>query len=239
MDKVYMLAFGSHPDDVELSCSGTIIKHTSAGDRAAVIDLTRGELGTRGTVQTRNEEAQNASRIMNLTARENLDLPDGFFTSSEQNLLAVIGKIRKYKPSIVLCNAMHDRHPDHAKGSSLVSDACFLSGLIKIKTREENQEQEPWRPTAVYHYIQDRYIQPSFLVDITGFIEQKMECIRAYKTQFHNPGSSEPQTYISSPLFLNSIHDRAAEFGRIIGVGYAEGFVSERLFGVNSLKSLI
>jgi len=234
-DKVDILAFGSHPDDVELSCSGTIISHIAAGFRVAVVDLTEGELGTRGSAETRKKESEAASSIMRIHYRENLGFKDGFFMNDEAHQLKVIEMIRKFRPEIVLCNALHDRHPDHGRGSRLVSDSCFLSGLVKIK----GENQAPWKPRAVYHYIQDRYIQPSFVIDISGFIQQKMDCIKAYSTQFYDPSSKEPETYISSPAFLTSIVSRNAEFGRLIGVEHAEGFTAERLFGVKDMLSII
>lgn len=240
MPKLHILAFGAHPDDVELSCSGTLLKHLALGHQVGIIDLTRGELGTRGTSKTRDLETKNATSIMRIRYRENLSLKDGFFKNDEAHQLKITSAIRTYQPDIVLCNALDDRHPDHGRAAHLVSDSCFLSGLLKIKTRDaEGNKQLPWRPRLVLHYIQDRYCTPSFLVDISGYMKVKMEAIRAYKTQFFNPDSKEPGTYISSPVFLNSLENRAAEFGRIIGVDYAEGFTCERIFGVNDLNTLI
>lgn len=239
-EKVKILAFGAHPDDVELSCSGTLIKHVAMGDKVAIVDLTYGELGTRGSKESRMQESDRAAGIMQVSFRECLAFKDGFFKNDEEHQKKIIEVIRKYRPDIVLCNAFHDRHPDHGRGSSLVSDSCFLSGLSKITTFDANQTIQPaWRPSAVYHYIQDRYLAPSFLVDISGFMEKKMEAIKAYKTQFYDVDSKEPATYISNPKFLDNITSRAAEFGRIIGVDYAEGFTSERLFGVQNLNVLI
>ena len=237
--KLDILAFGSHPDDVELSCMGTLLKHLAAGHKAGIIDLTRGELGTRGTPETRDQEAADSARIAGLHARENLRFADGFFAHDNAHLLAVIGKIRKYQPAIVLANAVYDRHPDHGKGSRLVSEACFLAGLAKIETHHDGEPQKPWRPQHVYHYIQDRAMQPDFVVDISGFWEKKLDCIRAFRTQFFDPNSAEPSTYISSPEFMDFLEARAKEMGHTIGVTHGEGFVKERQLGVGLLTDLI
>jgi bacillithiol biosynthesis deacetylase BshB1 len=238
--KVHILAFGAHPDDVELSCSGTLISHVIAGYPVAVADLTRGELGTRGTVATREKEAAEAAKIMGIQHRENLGFKDGFFKNDEEHQRAIVRIIRKYQPEYILCNAVHDRHPDHGRGSSLISDSCFLSMLRKVETKDDQGNEQPiWKPKAVYHYIQDRYIHPSFVVDISGHVEQKLACIRAYKTQFYDPASSEPETYISSPAFLESVIGRDAMFGKTIGTTHAEGFTSERLFGVKKFNDLL
>jgi len=240
MYKTDILAFGAHPDDVELSCSGTLAKHAAAGHRIAIADLTRGELGTRGSVASRDAESKEATRIIGALYRENLNLKDGFFKNDEQHQLAVIRIIRKYQPDIILCNAISDRHPDHGRASALVSECCFLSGLVKIETKDEaGQQQQPWKPRNIYHYIQDRYHTPAFVVDISGFMEHKMNSIQAYKTQFYDPKSNEPATYISSPEFLMSIKNRDAEFGRLTGVAFAEGFTAERIVGVRSLHDLL
>lgn len=236
--KVDILAFAAHPDDVELSAAGTLIKHIKQGKKAALVDLTQGELGSRGTIETRYEEAEAASQILGLNARLNLKMEDGFFTHSQENLLKIIEQIRYFKPEIVLCNAVDDRHPDHGRAAKLVSEACFLSGLRKIETGHDENKQEPHRPKAVYHYIQDRYIQPDFVVDVTDFVEQKLQAIRAYKTQFYDPQSKEPQTPISGEEFFDFLRGRMAEFGRSIGVKYAEGFTVERVPGVESLFDL-
>lgn len=237
--KLDILAFGAHPDDIELGCSGTIAKEISLGKKVGIIDLTRGELGTRGTVEIRNAEAAKAAEILGISARENLDMRDGFFINDEEHQMKVIQMIRKYRPEIVICNAIEDRHIDHGKGSKLVSDACFLSGLRQIKTEVNGEAQEAWRPKVVYHYIQWKHIEPDFVVDITGFMDMKMESILAYGSQFYNPDSCEPESPISSKNFLNSVKYRAQDLGRIIGTEYAEGFTVERYLAVNSLGNLI
>lgn len=236
--KLDILAFGAHPDDVELGCSGTIAKEISLGKKVGIIDLTRGELGTRGSVEIRNAESAKASEILGVSARENLDMRDGFFINDEAHQLKIIQMIRKYRPEIVLCNAIRDRHIDHGKGSKLVSDACFLSGLRKIETTYDGSTQEAWRPKVVYHYIQWENITPDFVVDITGFQDQKTASILAYSSQFYSEDSKEPVTPIATKNFLESIHYRSQDFGRIIGVEYAEGFTAERYLAVNSLGDL-
>jgi bacillithiol biosynthesis deacetylase BshB1 len=237
--KLDILAFGAHPDDVELGCSGTIAKEISLGKKVGIIDLTRGELGTRGSVEIRNNESEVAAKILGVSIRENLDMRDGFFLNDEIHQLKIIEIIRKYKPEIVLCNAIDDRHIDHAKGSNLVSDACFLSGLVKIETSIDGIQQTAWRPKLVYHYIQWKNIEPDFVVDITGFIDKKEASILAYGSQFYNPNSKEPETPIATKNFLESIHNRSRELGRLIGTEYAEGFTVERYLAVNSLGDLI
>jgi bacillithiol biosynthesis deacetylase BshB1 len=237
--KLDILAFGAHPDDVELGCSGTIAKEIFLGKKVGIIDLTRGELGTRGSVEIRNNESEAAAKILGVSIRENLDMRDGFFLNDESHQLRIIEIIRKYKPEIVLCNAIDDRHIDHAKGSKLVSDACFLSGLVKIETSIDGIQQEAWRPKLVYHYIQWKNIEPDFVVDITGFIDKKEASILAYGSQFYNPNSEEPETPIATKNFLESIHNRSRELGRLIGTEYAEGFTVERYLAVNSLGDLI
>ncbi len=236
--KVDILAFGAHPDDVELSASATLLKHIQQGKKVALVDLTPGELGSRGTIETRYEEASAASKILGIEDRVNLKMADGFFEHSQENLLKIVEQIRHFKPEIVLANAVEDRHPDHGKGSKLVSDACFLAGLVKIKTSLNGEDQLPHRPKVVYHYIQDRYIKPDFVVDVTGFEEQKFESIRAYKTQFFDPNSTEPQTPISGKEFFEFLRGRMSEFGRAIGVQYAEGFTVERFVGIDSFFDL-
>ncbi|WP_417290143.1 bacillithiol biosynthesis deacetylase BshB1 [Corallibacter sp.] len=233
--KLDILAIGAHPDDVELGCGATIAKEIANGKKVGIIDLTRGELGTRGTAETRKEEAENAAKILGVSVRENLGFADGFFVNDKEHQLAIIKMIRKYQPEIVLCNAIDDRHIDHGKGSKLVSDACFLSGLIKIETSEDKKSQEPWRPKHVYHYIQWKHIEPDFVVDISEFIDVKMKAVMAYKTQFYNPDEKGPQTPISSKNFTDSINYRARDLGRLVGVEYAEGFTVERYVSVNSL----
>lgn len=237
--KLDILAFGAHPDDVELGCSGTIAKEISLGKKVGIIDLTRGELGTRGTAETRDAEAAEASRILGVHVRENLNFRDGFFLNDEAHQLEIIKMIRRYQPEIVLCNAIKDRHIDHGKGSKLVSDACFLSGLSKIETELNGQKQTHFRPKLVYHYIQWQNIEPDFVVDISGFMDVKMESVRAYKTQFYNPNSNEPTTPITSKNFLNSVEYRAMDLGRLVGVEYAEGFTAERYLTINSLSNLM
>jgi bacillithiol biosynthesis deacetylase BshB1 len=236
--KLDILAFGAHPDDVELGCSGTIAKEVSLGKKVGIIDLTRGELGTRGSVAIRNEESAKASEILGVTVRENLDMRDGFFVNDEAHQLKVIQAIRKYQPDVVLCNAITDRHIDHGKGSKLVSDACFLSGLIQIKTELNGEAQQAWRPKLVYHYIQWQTIEPDFAVDISGFMDKKMDSVLAYGSQFYDPNSKEPVTPITSKNFLNSVIYRAQDLGRLVGVEYAEGFTVERYLTVNSLGDL-
>ena len=237
--KLDILAFGAHPDDVELGCAATIAKEISLGKKVGIIDLTRGELGTRGSAEIRDTEATNAAEILGITVRENLKFRDGFFINDEAHQREIIKMIRKYKPEIVLCNAIDDRHIDHAKGSKLVSDACFLSGLPKIETTLEGNLQEAWRPKLVYHYIQWKNIQPDFVVDVTGFMEIKMESILAYSSQFYNPNANEPETPITSKNFLESVKYRAQDLGRLIGTEYAEGFTVERCLAVNSLENLL
>ena len=236
--KLDILAFGAHPDDVELGCSGTIAKEVSLGKKVGIIDLTRGELGTRGSVEIRNSESAKASRILGVLVRENLDMRDGFFVNDEAHQLKVIEMIRKYQPEIVLCNAVADRHIDHGKGSKLVSDACFLSGLVKIETELNGEKQQAWRPKVVYHYIQWQNIEPDFVVDISGYMDKKMESVLAYGSQFYDPNSKEPVTPITSKNFLDSIKYRAEDLGRLVGVAYAEGFTTERYLAVNSLGDL-
>ncbi|MBN2867749.1 MAG: bacillithiol biosynthesis deacetylase BshB1 [Flavobacteriaceae bacterium] len=236
--KADILAFGAHPDDVELGAGATIAKETANGKTVVIVDLTKGELGTRGTEHTRKAEAEAAKDILGVAARENLGFADGFFTNDKQHQLEVIKMIRKYQPEIVLCNAIDDRHIDHGKGSKLVSDACFLSGLVKIETEIEGKPQGKWRPKQVYHYIQWKNIEPDFVVDVSEFIDIKMKSVLAYKTQFYNPDSKEPQTPISSKNFTDSIIYRARDLGRLINSEYAEGFTVERFAAVNSLFDL-
>ena len=237
--KLDILAFGAHPDDVELGCAGTIAKEISLGKKVGIIDLTRGELGTRGSAQTRDEEATEAARILGVSVRENLNFRDGFFINDEAHQLEIIKIIRKYQPEIVLCNAINDRHIDHGKGSKLVSDACFLSGLSKVETELNGEKQTHYRPKLVYHYIQWQNIEPDFVVDISGFMDVKMESVKAYKTQFYDPNSKEPTTPITSKNFLNSIEYRAMDLGRLVGLEHAEGFTVERYLTVNSLTDLM
>lgn len=233
--QLHILAFAAHPDDVELAASGTLIKHIQMGYQCGIVDLTRGELGTRGNSEFREAEANESTKIMGLSARENLDLGDGFFEINEESLLAVITQIRKYRPSIVLANAETDRHPDHGRAAALVSRACFLSGLPKIVT----EGHPAHRPQAVYHYIQDRFQKPNLIVDISDVFEQKMQAIKAFKTQFYDPNSTEPNTPISGKDFMEFLSARATEYGRTIGTKYGEGFTTERTLGTNSLIHLL
>lgn len=237
--KLDILAFGAHPDDVELGCSGTIAKEVSSGKTVGIIDLTRGELGTRGSVEIRDQEAALAAEILGISVRENLNMRDGFFVNDEAHQLEIIKRIRKYRPEIVICNAIEDRHIDHGKGSKLVSDACFLSGLRKIETEHEGVFQEAWRPKVVYHYIQWKNIEPDFVVDISEFIDKKAQSILAYASQFYSENSNEPMTPIATKNFLESIHYRTQDFGRLVGVDYAEGFTTERYVAVKRLGDLI
>jgi len=237
--KLDILAIGAHPDDVELGCGATIAKEVANGKKVGIIDLTRGELGTRGTAQTRDQESNDAANILVVSSRTNMNFRDGFFINDEQHQLEIIKKIRMYQPDIVLCNAIDDRHIDHGKGSKLVSDACFLSGLLKIETMDIGGEmQKPWRPKQVYHYIQWKNLEPDFVVNISAFMDKKMDAVLAYKTQFYDAKSKAPETPISSKNFTDSVKYRARDLGRLIGVEYAEGFTVERYVAVDSLYDL-
>ncbi len=236
--KLDILAFGAHPDDVELGCGGTIAKEIANGKKIGIIDLTKGELGTRGDSKTRDKESSDASKILGLEIRENLGFRDGFFINDEIHQLEVIKMIRKYKPEIVLCNAQDDRHIDHPKGAELVSDACFLSGLRKIITKLNGSNQSEWRPENVYHYIQWKNSSPDFLIDISGFIEKKLQAIQAYSSQFFNPNSNEPETLISNKNFISNVINRSADLGRLINVEHAEGFTSKKSIGISHLHDL-
>ncbi len=240
--KLELLAFGVHPDDIELSCAGTLLVEKSNGKKVGIVDLTKGELGTRGTGDTRKEEAEKSAQILGVDVRENLEMADGFFTNDEENQRKIIKVLRKYRPEIILCNALEDRHPDHGRSAGLVNDAVFLSGLQKIKTTgEKNDEQEAWRPKYIFHYIQDRYFKPDFVIDVSEVFDKKIEAIGAFSTQFFNSGLSdkEPQTYVSTPEFLESIINRSKMFGKMIGVKYAEGFISKKMIGVKSFDAFI
>ncbi len=241
MIKLDILVLPPHPDDAELYCSGTIAKHLAMGKKVGIADLTQGELGTRGTVAIRQEEATRAATVLNLTIRENIGLPDGYFVNDDWHQRQVIKVIRKYQPEIVITSAISDRHPDHARAAQLVESACFYAGLRKIKTASaDDTEQQAWRPKMVLNFIQDTYLKPDILIDITEYWPQKVACVREYKSQFYNPDwADEPQTYISSPAFMEVADARAREFGRAIQVKYAEGFTSKRLLGVNNLFDLI
>ena len=237
--KLDILAFGAHPDDVELGCAGTLAKEISLGKSVGIIDLTQGELGTRGSAVIRHQEATKAKELLGIAIRENLKMRDGFFVNDEAHQLQVIQMLRKYQPDIVLCNAIDDRHIDHAKGAKLVSDACFLSGLRKIETSLNGVQQEAWRPKVVYHYIQWKNIEPDFVVDITDFMDIKMKAIMAYDSQFYNPDTKEAVTPIATKNFLESIQYRSQDLGRLIGTDFAEGFTTERYVAVSSLGDLI
>lgn len=237
--KIDILAIGIHPDDVELSCSGTIAKHIALGKKVGILDLTRGELGTRGNAELRTKEANEAAIILGVSFRTQLNLKDCFFENNEENQKKIIEIIRKHQPEIILCNAISDRHPDHGRASKLVSDSSFYSGLIKIETHTDNKIQQAWRPKAVYHYIQDQYIHPDFVIDISEFIDIKHKAIMAYSSQFYNPSSNEPETPISSKHFIESVNSKMSILGRDIGVKFAEGFTVNRYPGINSLFDLV
>jgi bacillithiol biosynthesis deacetylase BshB1 len=240
MMKLDLLAFGAHPDDVELSCAGVLALEKKRGRTTGIIDLTRGELGTRGTAETREQEAADSAKILGVDVRENLDMADGFFDNDRAHQLQVIRVLRKYRPEIVLCNAPEDRHPDHGRAAKLVAESCFLSGLSKIKTEVDGKDQESWRPKYVLNYIQDRYLKPDFVVDVTEVFDQKLESMKAFKTQFFSEQAPEgPVTYISTPGFLDSVVYRYKMFGKMIGVQYAEGFISVKTVGLHSLDALI
>ena len=238
VNKVDILAIGAHPDDVELSCGGTLAKHIKEGRKVAIVDLTEGELGSRGTVTTRYEEAADAAKILGVVERKNIQLPDGFFAEDQDSLTRLIRQIRYFQPEIVLANAPSDRHPDHGRGSSLIARACFLAGLRKIDTSYNEEPQKAWRPKAVYHYIQDYLLVPDFVVDVSDFVETKFAAIKAYKTQFYDPNSKEPETPISGEDFFEFLRGRMIQYGRPIGVQYAEGFIADRYLGVDDLFDL-
>lgn len=236
--KLDILAFGAHPDDVELGCGATIAKEISLGKKVGIVDLTRGELGTRGSAEIRDMEAAKAAEILGVSVRENLNFRDGFFLNDEKHQLEIIKMIRKYQPEIVLCNAIDDRHIDHAKGSKLVSDACFLSGLRRIETSLEEVNQAEWRPKLVYHYIQWKNIEPDFVVDVSEFMQTKLDAVMAYSSQFYDPNSKEPVSPIATKNFTESVEYRAKDLGRLVFAEYAEGFTVERYVAVNSLADL-
>lgn len=239
--KLDILVFGAHPDDAELGAGATIAKEVANGKKVGIVDLTRGELGTRGTAEIRDKEAAKAAEILGVAIRENLEFSDGFFINDREHQLEVIKMIRKYRPDTVLCNAIDDRHIDHSKGSKLVSDACFLSGLIKIDTKFSGEDtwQEAWRPKLVHHYIQWKNLEPDFVVDVSEYIDIKEKAIKAYASQFYDPNSDEPETPISSKNFTDSVIYRARDLGRMVGVAYGEGFTTERFVAVKNLDSLI
>jgi N-acetylglucosamine malate deacetylase 1 len=237
--KLDIVAIGVHPDDVELSCAGVLLVEKANGKKTGIIDLTQGELGTRGTAATRLIEATEAAKILGVDVRENLKMADGFFQNDEAHQRILIAAIRKYQPEIVLCNAPTDRHPDHGRSAKLVADACFLSGLQKIETTHNGKAQQQWRPKYVFNYVQDKMLQPDFVIDVTAVFEKKLDSIRAYGTQFYSADSKEPQTYISTPNFLESVIYRHKWFGKIIGVEYAEGFITDKMIGFSSFDSFI
>jgi bacillithiol biosynthesis deacetylase BshB1 len=233
--KLDILVLAAHPDDAELGCGGTIAKHIALGHRVGIVDITRGELGTRGTPQLREKEALDSARILGVSTRESLNLPDGFFQNTKEHQISVIRAIRKYRPQIVLANAVYDRHSDHGRAAELVTDASFLSGLVKVETQEDGVPQEAWRPSVIYHYIQSQLIAPDIIVDVSDHWAKKMEAIAAFKTQFYDPANTEPETYISNPGFLKLVESRGIEFGHAIGVKYGEGYTVRRFIGIRSL----
>lgn len=240
--KLDVLAIGVHPDDVELSCSGVLLVEKSLGKKTGILDLTRGELGTRGSAETRDKESADSAKVLGVEVRENLGLADGFFENTPENKIKIIRVIRKFQPDVILCNSLDGRHPDHGRAAKLVEDAAFLSGLRKIKTIDDDgKQQEAWRPAYVLHYLQDYYYTPSFVLDISEVIDQKVEAIKCYRSQFFSTdyNNDEPQTYISTPQFLNTILGRSAEFGHLIGVKHAEAFVTRKITGLKNLDSLI
>lgn len=240
MLKLDILVLPVHPDDAELGCAGTILKHLALGHKVGIVDLTRGELGTRGTAEIRDKESAKSAEILGLTIRENLALPDGFFENTKEHQLKVIEAIRKYQPEIVITNAYHDRHPDHGRANRLVEDAAFLAGLRRIETSINGQPQQEWRPKQLLHFIQDRYIQPDIIIDVTEYWDTKIASVLAFGSQFHNPewNEDEPQTYISSPEFIQVVEARAREFGKSIGARFGEGFTSRKILGVDNLFDL-
>ncbi|WP_124639505.1 MULTISPECIES: bacillithiol biosynthesis deacetylase BshB1 [Amniculibacterium] len=237
--KVDILAFGAHPDDVELGCGGTLAKLIKEGKKVVIVDLTRGELGTRGTAETRRGEAQLAAEILGIVGRENLEMKDGFLVNSEEYQMKIVEMVRKYQPEIVFSNSIDDRHPDHAKACKLVSDACFLSGLVKIETKSQGQIQNAWRPKQIYNYIQWKSVTPDFVIDISDSMDQKIKACLAYSTQFYNPESNEPLTPIATKDFLESLTYRAQDLGRLSGVAYAEGFTTEKLMALKNFDGIV
>lgn len=238
--KLDILVLASHPDDAEISCAGTIARHVAMGHKVGIVDLTKGELGTRGTPELRTKEAAEAAKILGIAVRENLGLKDGFFQNDPTHQLAVIRAVRRFQPTIVLANAVYDRHIDHGKGASLAYDACFLSGLVRVESVDENgKKQQPWRPANVYHFIQSLYIEPDFIVDISDYWEKKVEAIKAFKSQFYDPESNEAETYVSNPGFVKMLEARAIDWGYAIGTKYGEGFTTRRYPGVKSLFDLL
>jgi bacillithiol biosynthesis deacetylase BshB1 len=237
--KVDIIAIGVHPDDVELSCAGTILKHIALGKTVGILDLTLGELGTRGNSELRTKEALNAAKLLGVAFRKQLTLKDGFFENNQSNLIPIIEIIRETQPEIVLANAISDRHPDHGRAAKLIADACFYSGLSKIETVLNKKQQIAWRPKALYHYIQDNYLEPDIVIDVTNFMDKKFAAIKAFESQFFNPNSNEPKTPISGEHYLDFVKSKMNVFGRSIGAQYAEGFIKSRTIGVNNLFDLI
>jgi len=237
--KLDILVLAAHPDDAELGCAGTLASHIAKGHKAGIVDFTKGELGTRGTAEDREAEAASSASILGLSVRENLCLEDGFFQNTRESQLAVVQAIRKFQPEIVLTNAIKDRHPDHGRGAQLAYDSCFLSGLIKVETEDQGVQQQAWRPKAIYHFLQSEFIEPDFVVDISDYWEVKMKSIMAFKTQFFDSKSKEPETYISKPGFLRMVESRANELGHSIGARYGEGFTISRRPGIKSLFDLL
>ena len=238
VENLDILVFGAHPDDIELGCAGTIMSHLDLGYRVGVIDLTRGELGTRGSAELRDKESEKASLLMGIKVRLNLGLKDGFFNNDEHTQLEIIKYIRKFKPKIVIANAKEDRHPDHGKASNLIKTCCFLSGLSKVQTKFKKINQEPWRPNNLFYYTQFNNVEPDFVVDISNYMNKKLDVVKCYSSQFYSPKSNEPETIISKKGFLDSVVYRSSDLGRIIGVDYAEGFISERYIYVDNLFNL-
>ena len=238
VENLDILVFGAHPDDIELGCAGTIMSHLDLGYRVGVIDLTRGELGTRGSAELRDKESEKASLLMGIKVRLNLGLKDGFFNNDEHTQLEIIKYIRKFKPKIVIANAKEDRHPDHGKASNLIKTCCFLSGLTKVQTKFKKINQEPWRPNNLFYYTQFNNVEPDFVVDISNYMNKKLDVVKCYSSQFYSPKSNEPETIISKKGFLDSVVYRSSDLGRIIGVDYAEGFISERYIYVDNLFNL-
>ena len=243
MMKLDILAIGVHPDDVELACSGTLLQQIDQGKKIGILDLTRGELGSRGSAEIRDREAAASAKLMGALVRENARMADGFFAHTQENLLKIVKFIRRYQPQIVLANSIHDRHPDHGRAAKLISDACFLAGLVKVETKDGAQIQEKWRPQAVYHYIQDYDLKPDFVVDISPYMDKKMELIQCFSSQFYTPKAdtydSAPNTPISSKSFLDFLYAKARSFGRPISVDYAEGFTIERPVGIRDICKLL
>ncbi len=237
--KLDFLAIGVHPDDVELGCGGTILKHVDLGYKVGILDLTRGELGTRGTSSTRKKEAEAARKFAGVLTRENLAMADGFIANTKENKLKIIQQIRKYRPEIILANSITDRHPDHGNAAKLVSEACFLSGLVKIKTKSGKSNQKPWRPRKVLHYIQDHYLKPDIVVDISKYMDKKIKLVKCFETQFYQKDSKGPQTPISSKSFLDGLRGRSQDYGRRIAVEYGEGFTCSEYVGISDLKDIL